>query len=258
MGSTKNKNKFSHPSPPPQAPKKKSKKKGSPKGGGTTLPSGELVDLGNVAVQPDNKSVNTATSTNNTATTAPIGSVPMLPQKKIVNQVKAPVQSSTTQGKIVDQTTIGTTTTSQGTMPAKDVTSSAEHSKKDATVARNDIVIMTKIPPEQKNEIPQAKFKLPRTPLKYAQASELLTAAKEPVDLILPTLAAANDEVTPHTKQRMTRSVSKQDFEAGQQLLQDMEAAKLDDVDSDDYTYKGSDLHQDTRHHNTLLILITK
>ncbi|HJS83342.1 MAG TPA: hypothetical protein VJ742_10960 [Nitrososphaera sp.] len=146
MGGTK-KNKFSHPSPTPQAPKKKDKRKGSPKSGGTTLPSGELVDLGNVAVRQDNKSVNTATSTNNT--TAPVGSVPTLPQEKIVNQVKAQVQSSTTQGRVVDLTKIGTTTTtSQGTMSAKDVTSSAEHSKKDTTVTRNEIVIMTKIPPE--------------------------------------------------------------------------------------------------------------
>jgi hypothetical protein len=188
MGGTK-KNKFSHPLPTPQAPKKKDKKKGSPKSGGTTLPSKELVDLGNVAVRQDNKSVNTATSTNNA--TASVGSVPTLPQKKIVNQVKAPVQSSTTQGKVVDQPKVGTTTTtiSQGTMSAKDVTSSAEHSKKDTTVTRNEIVVMTKIPPEQKNEVPQAKPELPRTPLKYARASELLTAAKEPVDPILPTLA---------------------------------------------------------------------
>jgi hypothetical protein len=50
MGGNKNKNKNSHPLPPPQAPKTKNKKKGLPKGGGTTLPSGELVNLGNVAV----------------------------------------------------------------------------------------------------------------------------------------------------------------------------------------------------------------
>jgi hypothetical protein len=74
---------------------------------------------------------------------------------------------------------------------------------------------MTKLPPEQKNEVPQAKPELPRTPLKYARASELLTAAKEPVDPIPPTLAAANDKITPHTKQQMTRSVSKQEQEAG-------------------------------------------
>jgi hypothetical protein len=131
-------------------------------------------------------------------------------------------------------------------MSAKDVTSNAEHSKKDTTVTRNEIVVMTKIPPEQKNEVPQAKPNLPRTPLKYARASEFLAAAKEPVDPIPPTLAPADDNITPHAKQRMTRSVSKQEQEAERQLLQDMQAAQIDDIDSDDFTYKGSDLQQDT------------
>jgi hypothetical protein len=73
-----------------------------------------------------------------------------------------------------------------------------------------------------------------------------LAAAKEPVNPIPPTLAAANDNITPQAKQRMTRSVSKREQEAGRQLLRDMQAAHLDNVDSNDFTYKGSDLHQDT------------
>jgi hypothetical protein len=56
MGGNKNKNKFTHLLPPPSKP---NKKQGSPQSGGTTLPSGELVELGNVAVRPDDKSVNT-------------------------------------------------------------------------------------------------------------------------------------------------------------------------------------------------------
>jgi hypothetical protein len=114
--------------------------KGLPQSDGTKPPTGRFVQLGNVAVQTDNNLVNTATSTNNS--TAPTGSVQASPPKKIVNQVKAQVQSSTpTQGKTTDQTKIKTTAL-QGTTYAKDMTSQAKQSKNEMDVARNNIVTM--------------------------------------------------------------------------------------------------------------------
>jgi hypothetical protein len=74
----------------------------------------------------------------------------------------------------------------------------------------------------------------------YARASELLKAANASVDTHLPTLATDNNKTTPHATQRVTRSVSKQEQRAEDQLLQEMEGASLDDIYSKDYTYKDN------------------
>jgi hypothetical protein len=120
------------------------------------------------------------------------------------------------------------------------MTSQAKQLKNEMDVARNNVVIMKNLSLEQKNKVPQAKPDITRTPLMYARASELLKAANEPVDTPLPILATNNSKITSHATQRVTRLVSKQEQQVEDQFLQEMEGASLDDIYSDDYTYKDN------------------
>jgi hypothetical protein len=120
------------------------------------------------------------------------------------------------------------------------MTSQAKQSKNEMDVTRNNVVTMKNLSSEQKNEVPQAKPDITRTPLLYARASELLKAANKPVNTPLPTLATNNSKVTPHATQRVTRSVSKQEKQVEDQFLQEMEGASLDDIYSNDYTFKDN------------------
>jgi hypothetical protein len=119
-------------------------------------------------------------------------------------------------------------------------TSQAKQSKNEMDVARSNFVTMKNSSSEQKNEEPQAKPGTKRTPLIYARASELLKAANALVDTHLPTLATNDNKITPHATQQVTRLVSKQEQQAEDQFLQEMEGASLDDIYSNDYTYKDN------------------
>jgi hypothetical protein len=119
-------------------------------------------------------------------------------------------------------------------------TSQAKQSKNEMDVARSNFVTMKNLSSERKNEEPQAKTDTTRTPLVYARASELLEAANASVDTHLPTLATDDNKLPPHVTQQVTRSVSKQEQQAEDQFLQEMASASLDDIHSDDYTYKDN------------------
>jgi hypothetical protein len=73
----------------------------------------------------------------------------------------------------------------------------------------------------------------------YARASELLKAANEPVSTPLPTLATNDSKITSHATQRVTWFlVSKQEQRVEDRSDNEMEDASLDDIYSNDYTYR--------------------
>ena len=232
---------------------------------GTKLPSGSLIELGKVAVRSDNASVNTATKPNDTPA-FPSGMQAMT-MKKVDDQVQAPVQLSTTTDIVVHQTkATKIQSLPHGSTTALALAKDAEPSKNKATVTRNDIRTVQQVTKEkqessseQKKETLKEKSNTSFTPLKYARASELLEAAREPVDLSPSTIAGIVAKTPPHTNQRMTRSVTKQGRQSEQVMLQQMASASIDDINSDDYSYNiaRTRIRMTTWYHPNILLTLT-